>query len=82
MATTLHEVEVTIKMKVAVTDEVRNNINEQYPKSMRDKDDQYIAESVAYAWLNPRTPQEVDYDCYFDGVANMKGLITEVEVVE
>lgn len=84
MAATIKEVELTVRMKVTVTDEVRNNINEQYPKSMQGKDDQYIAEAMAYAWLNPRVPLggSVDYDTYFDGVCNLNGLLNDMEVVD
>ncbi|MCY9530558.1 hypothetical protein M5X04_14645 [Paenibacillus alvei] len=75
------KVSLTINADVNVTEEVRNGLKEQYGWSdEKVKDDELVAKTLLYAYLNPRIPNKCDEECYWDGVANMNGLIVDIEL--
>ncbi|GIO02994.1 hypothetical protein J5TS2_36620 [Brevibacillus halotolerans] len=72
------EVEMTLRVKVLVTDEVRESIEGEVV------DDDDLAIQIVYASLNPRLSswQQANQtqDDYWEGIANLKGLIKEYEL--
>ena len=67
---------------VEVTDDVKIGMREQYNAS--DKllaDDELVARAMLFASINPRlSATNAHYDDFWDGVANMRGLITDIEL--
>ncbi|AYB39695.1 hypothetical protein [Brevibacillus laterosporus] len=72
------EVEMTLRVKVLVTDEVREAIEGEVV------DDDDLAIQIVYASLNPRLSSwqvsNQTQDDYWEGIANLKGLIKEYEL--
>ncbi|MBA4535116.1 hypothetical protein [Brevibacillus halotolerans] len=72
------EVEMTLRVKVLVTDEVRESIEGEVV------DDDDLAIQIVYASLNPRLSSwqhaNQTQDDYWEGIANLKGLIKEYEL--
>lgn len=75
-------VELTISAMVEVTDEVKEGMKEQYEASDDAlSNDEYVARAMLFASINPRLPvTNVHENDYWDGVANMRGLITQINL--
>ncbi|MED1790320.1 hypothetical protein P4V47_23125 [Brevibacillus laterosporus] len=77
------EVEMTLRVKVLVTDKVREAIEgEAVDNYINDDDD--LAIQIVYASLNPRLSSwqyaNQTQDDYWEDIANLKGLIKEYEL--
>jgi hypothetical protein len=75
-------VELTISANVEVTDEVKNGMKEQYGYTDKDlENDELVGRAMLFASINPRLPRtNFHSDDFWDGVANMRGLITEINL--
>jgi hypothetical protein len=75
-------VELTVSAMVEVTDEVKEGMKEQY--GYVDNiltDDELVGRAMLFASINPRLPRtNFHSDDFWDGVANMRGLITEINL--
>jgi hypothetical protein len=75
-------VDLTLYADVQITDEVCEGIKEQYPVLWEEgKDDpEVIARAMVYALINPRIPYQSYPNDIWDGVADLDGLITNIEL--
>lgn len=76
------DVELTLYATVTVTQEVLDGIQDQYPDLWEQgKDDpEMIAKAMVYASVNPSLSTHNDYEDIWDGVADLKGLIRDLEI--
>lgn len=79
------DIELTLSARVTVTQEVLDGIADQYPDLYEaGKDDaEVIARAMLYASVNPRIMyNNTRFSDIWDGVAEMQGLITDVELCD
>ncbi|NGP58174.1 hypothetical protein FLT15_07145 [Paenibacillus thiaminolyticus] len=75
-------VEMTIKANVKVTPEVKEGLRREYGCSEKTlQNDEWVAKAMLYAYLNPKLA-DCTYEFIWDGVANLNGLIGNIEMEE
>ena len=77
------EVEMSLFATVEITQEICDGIADQYPDSWDayQENPEEIAKMILYASVNPYIhSSNKNYEDWWDGVGNMQGLITEMEL--
>lgn len=75
-------VKMTVTANIKVTPEVREGLMLQYGFSKeKAHNDELVATAMLHAYLNPKL-SDCTHDYYWDGVANLRGLISDIELEE